>query len=285
MRSNSLIVAIAAMRSSIRPRILVTSLTLLITGTILSIGSIQIASQRASQVSATPLTVATSAQVTQDPTAATRTADNGSTAAVSSTNGAPINTCVPYSGSLSPAPLDLSDTPTGLKQLIEPTARYEIFGTSAKTLRSQIQSCAPKQAGSSVAEYTAQTTYQMTWQYRYADDGSGRCRVTQASVGIRVQQILPLWRSTSAAQTGLASQWNGFITSLARHEDGHAALDIQYAQTLLDDLNNFPATPCGQMPQAVKQLIDSDVSLLAQANDNYDSTTNHGATQGAILPR
>lgn len=204
-------------------------------------------------------------------------------AGVSKAVSEPVETCVPYSGSLTPSAVPLSDGSTGLTQQIDQPSSYQIFGRTSDTLRSQIRQCAPLSAGDD-SRYAAETTYNLTWRYQYINVGNDQCQVANASVGIHVSQILPVWRPDSKTSPKLVAAWNTFATALNTHENGHVGLDLQYAQNLLNDLRSLPATPCSQIQEAVRHLTDSDSAMLAQANDNYDSTTNHGATQGAILP-
>ncbi|MGH7240945.1 MAG: DUF922 domain-containing protein, partial [Candidatus Saccharimonadales bacterium] len=126
--------------------------------------------------------------------------------------------------------------------------------------------------------------YRISWQYAYVHDSASMCHVVHAKVGVHVGQILPLWQPTATANAGLPGTWQAFMTALTAHENGHTALDVQYAQILLDNLSSFPPTACDQLPSAIQHLAHSDIGTLDQANDNYDSSTNHGATQGAILP-
>jgi predicted secreted Zn-dependent protease len=195
----------------------------------------------------------------------------------------PIETCVPLSGSVAPTPLALSENSTGLQQQIDQPLSYQIFGNSDSTLRSQIRQCAPKDDGQAGASFAAQTNYRLLWRYKYIDDG-GMCKISDASVSIHINQVLPQWQPRSGAPKALVGEWNNFMRAVATHENGHVTLDLQYAQNLLDDLRNFPPTPCSQLQESVSHLASTDIAQLAQANDNYDSTTNHGATQGAILP-
>lgn len=232
---------------------------------------------------AAPAQVAAAHTTTLEMTPVKTTASAPQPAAGGSTHATtPIQTCVPYSGNMTPSSLNLTTAPAGLTKQIDAPTPYRIYGNTANTLRSQVKQCAPKTTGDA-AEFTAETTYQLTWQYDYINNG-GTCTVTNAKVGIHVMQVVPLWQPTTAAQAGLASQWQTFMNNLMTHENGHLALDVQYAQTLLDDLNHFPPTPCDQLAQSIKYVTDHDVATLNQANDNYDATTDHGATQGAILP-
>ncbi len=192
--------------------------------------------------------------------------------------------CTPSAYAL-PSNLSLSATPAGLKEVIEPTQTYAIHGTDGATIREQIQACAPRQhAGDSAAEYTAQTGYSMTWQYSYAQQADGSCVVTNPRIGLHVAMVLPAW-SDSTASASFTSQWQTFLTNLTTHENGHVDLDRQYAREMLSDLQNFPASPCDTIQQSVNGIMQNSIARLNVANDQYDATTNHGATQGAVLPK
>lgn len=189
--------------------------------------------------------------------------------------------CVP-TPSQAPAFLDLSNAPTGLTTQVDPIASYQIYGNTADQLRTQIQQCAPGASGAGGAEYTGETTYVMNWQYTAV--GSTTCTVTNVKVGLHITTALPLWQPIRSATNGLDSRWQSFMNALTAHETGHATLDKQYAAVILQNLNALPAMECAQVDANVKRVVHNEVVLLNQANDTYDATTNHGATQGAILP-
>jgi predicted secreted Zn-dependent protease len=277
-----------AIRLEFRPIIALGGFVAILICSLLCAGGLLFASKYQAQASADALQPLSHHISTPDSTAVSTTTPAAATPQGPSTQAtgatAPMQTCVPYATSTVPSAINLATAPEGLTKLIDSPLQYQIYGNSAGTLRSQVQQCAPKNDGSLSAEFTAETAYKMSWQYSYKVVSSGMCQVTRAKVGLHVSQVMPLWQPTGTAPSGLASQWQTFMDSLVVHENGHAALNEQYAQTLLNDLNSFPVTPCDQLPNAVKQLANSDVATLNQANDNYDSSTNHGATQGAILP-
>jgi predicted secreted Zn-dependent protease len=103
-------------------------------------------------------------------------------------------------------------------------------------------------------------------------------------VGAHIVTSLPLWQPSTNANVTLVSKWRTFMTNLTLHEAGHAALDKLYAQQLANQLANLPAMDCALVASTVKSVVSANVAALNQANDRYDTTTNHGATQGAILP-
>jgi predicted secreted Zn-dependent protease len=83
--------------------------------------------------------------------------------------------------------------------------------------------------------------------------------------------MLPVFWSAVASQ------------ALKTHEDGHTALDIEYATKLATALQNTGNMDCATLTRQTQSIIDSHVTMLNAANELYDSQTNHGATQGAVL--
>ncbi|HWT55608.1 MAG TPA: DUF922 domain-containing protein [Candidatus Microsaccharimonas sp.] len=250
-------------------------------GGLLYLAGLQLASTyRAQTVSADPLKLPKSHIVAAVSTTSS-TLEQPHTAPTQGTGS--VQTCVPYTASLAPSQINLTTHHDGLTKVIDTPNFYQIYGNDAATLRAEVRRCAPKSTGDT-AQYTAQTIYRISWQYSYVHDSASMCHVIHAKVGVHIGQILPFWQPTTTANAGLSGDWQAFMTALTTHENGHTALDAQYAQTLLDDLNGFPSTACDQLPGAVQYVANNDIGMLDQANDNYDSSTDHGATQGAILP-
>jgi predicted secreted Zn-dependent protease len=182
-----------------------------------------------------------------------------------------------------PSGLDLSATATGLHIQNDTPTYYQIYGNTASQLRTQITHCAPGATGSSDAEYTGETSYSLSWQY-YTSVSNNGCTVTNVQVGIHIATALPTWQSTTQAATGLASRWQQFASALTTHEHGHAVLDANYAASLVQRLNALGPIDCNVITSTVQNTVDSTVRALNTANDTYDQQTDHGATQGAVLP-
>jgi predicted secreted Zn-dependent protease len=194
-----------------------------------------------------------------------------------------VPVCVPTSLS-SPGLIDLQNSPAGLSYIVDPIVRYRVYGNTASEIRHQIQQCAPRDSQSSIAaEYTGQTSYQASWQVDYSNDGTGNCKVVNAKIGMHVMVTEPIWQATSIP-SDINTQWQTFITDLNIHEQGHVQLAHEYASQMLNDLQNFPGSSCNGIHTSVNAVMQNDISSLNIANDQYDSSTNHGASQGAILP-
>ena len=190
--------------------------------------------------------------------------------------------CSPVAFGL-PSGLDMAGSTAGLHTQIDPPTYYRIYGVTATQLRTQIQQCAPGAQGSASAEFTAQTDYNLTWSYDYTGNGSN-CSISNVRVGMHVAMALPSWTDPGASTNGLAGRWQTFASALTAHESGHVALDLQYAALLQNDLEAVGSVSCANITTVVHNLANRDITLLNQANSAYDAQTNHGATQGAVLP-
>ncbi len=193
-----------------------------------------------------------------------------------------IPNCVPMA-SVTPAPLSLEAVSTGLTTQNDTATHYQIYGNVASDLATQIQHCAPGADGSTRAEFTAQTTYRLNWQYQIVQ-GDISCHLADVKVGLHTAVAMPLWQPSTSATSGLAGRWQTFITNLIAHEQGHVALDQQYANKMLTDLQAVSEQSCSELTSLISNTIDADTHALDLANDAYDVNTDHGATQGAVLP-
>lgn len=183
-----------------------------------------------------------------------------------------------------PTTLDLDTAATGLTLVNADPAYYTVHGSTASQIQAQIRNCAPGSADGNTAEFTAQTAYNLNWQYGTTNIGNGKCSIDDVKVGVHTITALPQWQPSVEVSAGLASQWNAFMTALKIHEAGHNKLDILYGQRLVDSLNAVGTQNCTTIANTITSTIDSNVTELNTANDHYDTETDHGSTQGAILP-
>lgn len=182
-----------------------------------------------------------------------------------------------------PSALSLDNAPAGLSTQTDQPTEYQIYGNTANQLRDQLTQCGPGTTGSAGAEFTGQTDYNLNWQYD-TTASANVCTLDNVKVGLHTSVALPFWQPTDNATNGLAGRWQTFSNGLRTHEEGHVAIDTSYATKLLSDLNALGPIPCDQVTAAVHAVTSADSAALNSANDAYDTSTNHGATQGAILP-
>lgn len=181
-----------------------------------------------------------------------------------------------------PSLIDLTSRNPGVTQVVDPVHYYRIYGYNGSDVRQQIINCAPKLNGDS--EFTGYTSFRINWRYSYGLGEGNACELLDVKVGMHIGMALPSWQESPYAVSGFAGRWRTFIANLTAHEQGHVTLDEQYATAVLTDLQNFSAPSCDGVQNKVDALVRYRVNELNSANDNYDATTNHGATQGAVLP-
>lgn len=178
-----------------------------------------------------------------------------------------------------PSALPLGNLADGLNAVVDTPAYYQVYGDSVAELRDAIENC-PLRA--KVGAYHAVTTYQLNWSYT-PTVSNGVCSMHNVRVGLHVNQYLPLFTPSPSTPVSATAAWNAYYTSLKAHEDEHASIDREYAQQLATALQNIGSLDCTTFATQVKTTIDSYVTMLNTANELYDATTNHGATQGATL--
>jgi predicted secreted Zn-dependent protease len=212
------------------------------------------------------------------------TSSAGSKASPAKSNAAstPVApTCAKDTGNPDPGALKVNANQPGIQQVVDAPQYYQVYGYTSAQVQGQINRCTPVNEGDD--DFAASTNYVMNWAYSYSDD-SNSCTITSVAVGVHVAQIYPYWNNSSYAAPGYASRWQSYMANLQTHENGHRDLDIQYAAKISHDLQGLPSTDCSAIEQAATATANADVTALNQANDAYDAQTNHGMTQGAIIP-
>jgi len=74
----------------------------------------------------------------------------------------------------------------------------------------------------------------------------------------------------------VGAEWDRWSDALMTHEMGHYNLAYQY-------LDNFEATLIGMPKDDAWTAFDKVKQDLQMASDNYDTSTNHGISQGTTL--
>lgn len=170
----------------------------------------------------------------------------------------------------------------GLQQTVDPSQYYTVYGYTADQVRAEMNQCSPSVAGS--GDFNAFTSWWLNFKFVLSTpDTNNFCTVQSAGVVVHVTSSYPQWSTSAYAAAGLSTEWQTFISNLTTHENGHRDLATQYASQLYNGLLSYPSTDCSTASQSVTSYGNSQITALNQAETNYDSQTNHGATQGATL--
>ncbi|MBD0337574.1 MAG: DUF922 domain-containing Zn-dependent protease [Cyanobacteria bacterium Co-bin13] len=160
---------------------------------------------------------------------------------------------------------------------------YPISGSSAAQLRRQMTQQGPFEP-SEGRRYDARTEWLVQWSYRY-NRASNRCSVDSLATKVDVTITYPQWTPSSAAPRSLVSEWQRYMTALQNHEDGHKDNGIAAGRDILYALKQLPAYPsCQALDNAANVASQTIIRRYNQRDLDYDHTTNHGSSQGAVFP-
>ncbi|HEY5422426.1 MAG TPA: DUF922 domain-containing protein [Ilumatobacteraceae bacterium] len=100
--------------------------------------------------------------------------------------------------------------------------------------------------------------------------------VTGGTLTVDIEVLVPAWANRSQANAAVGAEWDRWSDALMTHEMGHYNLAYQY-------LDNFEATLIGMPKDDAWTAFDKVKQDLQMASDNYDTSTNHGISQGTTL--
>jgi predicted secreted Zn-dependent protease len=161
------------------------------------------------------------------------------------------------------------------------TEHYEIRGTSAAQLRTEMNARGP--TGADGRRYDGDTRWYVRWRYTYR--GSGACAIDRVYTTVTVTTTLPRWADDARADAALQTQWRRYATALAAHEDGHARNGLGAARDIDAALARLPPEPnCNAMDARANTVANGILRQYNQRDLDYDRETAHGSTQGVRFP-
>lgn len=205
--------------------------------------------------------------------------------AISSTNTSldAVKNCTPARSYQKPSNPTVDSRSNQVISAATITTSYQVYGNSSEQINNQIFSCTP--VLSNGKRFAASTDYSISWSiaYRTISGNPGMCKVSSAGVGLNQSMVFPSWKASSNAPSKTKQQWKSFISNLEDHEQEHAEINRQYANRILSELRNLPATNCGNISHVANSRANGLVKSMDKANRDLDSHTHHGATTGASL--
>jgi predicted secreted Zn-dependent protease len=167
-------------------------------------------------------------------------------------------------------------------KVIEKNEYYEIRGKSEKGLRNQM--CQNGCTWDDGRKYDSVTSWYWTWDYG-SDRASQTCSTDDFSVTLEITIRYPKWVRTGEAPQPLVDKWDGYMKNLTMHEQGHRDRVVDAAAEFSRAVARLPrALSCGERDRQVRALSSEIMAQLNTAQQEYDSDTSHGATQGALFP-
>jgi predicted secreted Zn-dependent protease len=160
--------------------------------------------------------------------------------------------------------------------------RYDVTGQTSAQLRADLDRLGPRDR--SGKRYDAHTTWNIAWAYRFVRGVRG-CRASFVTATVDVRQTLPRWRERAGASAPLVQRWQTYELALQEHEDGHRDIAVRAANAAHRALTELPAAPnCDEMDRRANAAGQAILEQHRQQERDYDRTTKHGVTQGAVFP-
>jgi len=192
-------------------------------------------------------------------------------------------------GQIAPAPVPLATTTsssslppatdTGVEVIPTRLDAYPVRGLTLEDLGASMQQRAPRDNGEAV---WGKTTWTLAWTYTY--DNNAGCRVSNAHVKITVTVQMPDWLDRDRAPADLQSRWSAFYRALNTHEEGHRDNGVRAGNDFMRRIGQIgAAADCPTLTASIAALGQSLTTEYQGIDDTYDRTTQHGATQGAVL--
>lgn len=197
------------------------------------------------------------------------------------------------------------------------TTHYDVGGTTLKEVKNNIWG--PNGSGPRDPEgHRHAGSASLTYSYNYAYTCSslnGACMITITPVSsittnLGCEILLPNWTGYDSATQAEKQEWDRFIAALTTHEQGHcdryltdanrqafqnavaAALGGQSIDISLpcpEDCSHPDSAFKEAVQSAVQGLLDNNqgvqnvLNQMEQVQQQYDTDTRHGETQGATL--
>lgn len=159
---------------------------------------------------------------------------------------------------------------------------YEIRGDDEKEIRRQMGQNGTKWNDGKT--YDSVTRWDIDWDYGY-DSAPQGCKVDSFRTILKITFRYPKWLRTDNAPQSLADKWDGYMKNLVLHETGHRDIAVEAAANISRAVAELPtARSCADLDREVRTLCREIAAKLTRDEKEYDTTTNHGTTQGAVFP-
>jgi predicted secreted Zn-dependent protease len=166
--------------------------------------------------------------------------------------------------------------------VIEKYDYYEIKGDCEKDMHSEL--CKNGCTWNDGKKFDSLTTWDVKWDYGY-DRGAGACSVEAFRVTVDINYRFPIWPQTPGASRELVEKWGLYMGNLVTHEKGHRDLVVRAAEGLSRAVADLPPAPtCDELDRNVRALGRVAMKKMEKDQKEYDATTRHGVTQGAVFP-
>lgn len=151
---------------------------------------------------------------------------------------------------------------------------YPVRGGTPRSVRESMNDVRP--ATPSGERFDGMTSWRFATRWQGTADGN--CDPSTAEVTMTIVVTLPELEAPQRLNRQERANWERYLKALAGHEHNHVRLAVAGGEQLRTFMRGAPN--CATM-QAARAQIDA---AIRDANNTYDTTTRHGATEGARYP-
>ena len=157
--------------------------------------------------------------------------------------------------------------------------KYPVHAEPNQSLREALNAATPILVNGK--RFHGYTRWYVRWQFQWAPDPQGRCRITKVNTRLTTEVQLPdLRRGTEAQQ----ARFDRYLPALSQHEQGHVQVGRDAAQAIDRAIADMPAAAdCATLERNANTLGQALLQEHVEREKQFDVTTGHGATQGALL--
>jgi predicted secreted Zn-dependent protease len=159
---------------------------------------------------------------------------------------------------------------------------YLVSGSTESAIRKDLDARGPH-LDPDGRRYDAQTAWSLELYPRRQNVG-GTCRLTAATVELKEVMALPQLSDAASLEARLRERWERYRAALEKHEMGHVQRHHDSVREEAARLSETPPSSCAELQQRLESWRDGTVEVLRAADRDYDASTGHGATEGAVFP-
>ncbi len=161
---------------------------------------------------------------------------------------------------------------------------YDVTGATAREVRASLNREGPI-SGTDGKRYDAVCRWNVAWKFEYRR-GNGSCAIASASTEVKITITFPRLKADGTTSASLVKAFASYSEKLMVHEKGHAQNAIDAARKIEAGILALRPEPnCEAMRNAANNRGHALIKEANQADLDYDSRTQHGATQGARFPQ
>ncbi len=153
-------------------------------------------------------------------------------------------------------------------------AYYDVSGSTADEIRRSLLARQPRDPNDGMP-VAALSSWSIHWSWRASSDGG--CDLSKPSIDFRGRTLLPRLVGERDLDPELRARWRAFLAAVHAHEARHVRYAYEHRKDVAAAIR---ASDCANADVAAAAAVRA----IAQRDVDYDRTTHHGVTEGAVFP-